>query len=282
MKYVFVGNRRFVLECMIEKKLDIVQAFVVSRTHLERDIQNLKVPSTVVHSKSEFLSALESLEFDVLISNGCPYILPISKMKKRIYANIHPSFLPDLKGVDPVIGAILFQRDGGATCHLMNDQIDEGDIISQVKIPHTIDLDVSLMYQLSFVAEKQAFLQALKRKFLSTKKQTKKKNAIYYSRKPEDRTLSLELSTNELLNRVRAFNNKSQGCLLNHYQKTYRVHELRILKNPFLNKVAKNYKDLEVIFSYEDCLLFKRKKDLILLRSYTDPLSEIRVGAILK
>ena len=48
-------------------------------------------------------------------------------MKKKKYVNIHPSFLPDLRGIDPVLGSILFKRDAGATCHIMSEKIDAGD-----------------------------------------------------------------------------------------------------------------------------------------------------------
>ena len=64
----------------------------------------------------------------------------------------------------------MFSRDCGATCHHINEVIDGGDIISS-KIPFSKDLDVSLMYQLSFIAEKEVFHEAFKANFLIRKKQ---------------------------------------------------------------------------------------------------------------
>ena len=91
--------------------------------------------------------------------------MPINKIKKGRYTNIHPSYLPDLKGIDPVLGSIKFSRDGGATCHEINERIDDGPIISRIKIPFTKDLDVTVLYQLSFVAEKEVFNEAFKNNF---------------------------------------------------------------------------------------------------------------------
>jgi len=277
MKLVFVGNRRFVLEEIISQSIDISAVFVIKGTHLEKDISKLGISYKIISSKSQLLSEIEGLEFDVLVSNGCPYILPISKMPKKTYINIHPSYLPDLKGVDPAIGAILRQRDGGATCHVMNDQIDEGDIISQVKIPYTKDLDISLMYQLCFIAEKEVFLKALERKFKPEKKQVFKKELIYYSRKYEDRVLNLKTNLEAIKNQIKAFSNKSQGCELKLNDNIYLIHQLEVLKNPYLLAYAEKFDEYVVIFNFEDCIVFKKNNDIILLRSLTNSLKEISI-----
>ena len=107
LKYIFVGNRKFVLEEMLMLNLDL-QVLVVKNTHLEKDQILKKVNHKIIQSKDELIEYINNNEFDILLSNGCPFILPISKLKKRIYANIHPSHLPDLKGIDPCLVSILF------------------------------------------------------------------------------------------------------------------------------------------------------------------------------
>ena len=106
LKYVFVGNRKFVLEEMMALKLNL-QVLVIKNTHLEKDDLLNNINHKIIENKKELLDYINNNEFDILISNGCPHILPISKLKKKIYANIHPSFLPDLKGIDPCLGSIL-------------------------------------------------------------------------------------------------------------------------------------------------------------------------------
>ena len=208
------------------------------------------------------------------MSNGCPFILPISKLKKKIFSNIHPSHLPDLKGIDPCLGSILFSRDGGATCHIMDDTIDGGPIISRVRIPFSEDLDVSLMYQLSFIAEKKAFHEALKVNFNSQIEQ-EKGDWVYYSRKPEDKIINFNEEPKKIVQRVKTFNNKSQGCLFYSNELEFKVYEASIIQNQFVLEYAKNFNDLEVLFAYEDCVIFKRKNHVIKFLKVIGPLSNL-------
>ena len=263
MKYVFVGNRKYVLEEMIKNELNIEKIFVIKDSHLERDIQQMNFDYLLVNSKSELISLLEKTNFDILISNGCPYILPISKLKKSKYVNIHPSFLPDLKGVDPVIGSILFERDSGATCHYMNDEIDSGDNISRVKIDFSNDLDAGLLYHLSFLAEKQCFNEALRRNFETIKKQEENKDNIYYSRKESDKHITFNESNKKIISKVKAFNNKSQGAyfLLNDLK--IKVFNAEILVNNFIYKNTENIVDMDIIFSYENTIIFKKDNEIM-------------------
>ena len=281
MKYIFVGNRKFVLEEMIKHKLDIVEIFVISGTYLENDIQNIYHTYTLISSKQELLEKLAYLKYDILISNGCPYILPISKMQKKKYINIHPSLLPDLKGIDPVIGSILFNRDAGATCHVMDDTIDGGNIISQVKIPFSYDLDVSLLYQLSFLAEKESFVKALNNNFKSIEVQKNRDNLIYYSRKQEDRHITFEEDISKIINKIKAFNNKSQGAFFVYNGTKYKVFDIEILSNEYLNTYALNFKELQILFCYEDSIIFKKNNTIIKFHQVIGDLSAIKINSFI-
>ena len=278
MKFVFIGNRKFVLEEMLRSGLD-VNVFVIKNTHLQRDALLNDIQHSIIDSKAQLLSKLEATDFDVLISNGCHYILPLSKMKKRIYVNIHPSYLPDLRGVDPVLGAILFKRDAGATCHIMSDEIDTGDIISRVKIPYSDDLDVSLLYQLSFIAEKRVFLASLDKEFIASCKQEERDDLIYYSRKPEDKILTFNESKDQLIAKIKTFNNKSQGCSFAYRGSEFKVYAIDIMYNDFLKEHSMAYEDLKIIFCYEDCIIIKKDGELIKLGKVIGPLEKLRVNS---
>lgn len=281
MKYVFVGNRRFVLEALIEHKLDISLIIVVKGTYLEQDIENISRDYQVVTSKKELLQILDRTEFDVLVSNGCPYILPISKMKNKKYINIHPSFLPDLKGIDPVIGSILYRRNAGATCHVMSDEVDRGDIISQVKIPYTDDLDVSLLYQLSFIAEKECFNKAYESNFVTYGSQKERDDSIYYSRKDSDKLITFHENNDETLNKIRAFNNKSQGAYFIYRDIKLKVYDMNVLTNTYLLKYAINFNELQILFCYEDSIVFKKNNQIIKFSKIVGDLSKIQNGSYL-
>ena len=280
MKYVFFGNRRFVLEEMLKQNLD-VDILAVKGTHLEREKFLNNYPHKIIGSKEEFLEYLENNDFDVLVSNGCPYILPISKMKVRKYVNIHPSYLPDLKGIDPAHGSILFKRDGGAACHVMTDEIDAGDIISRIKIPYSSDLDVSLLYQLGFIAEKQVFNEALNNGFTSTSIQEKRDDLLYYSRRPEDKIITFNESNEQIEAKIKAFNNYSQGCSFIYKGEEFKTYDIDFVSNSYLKNYSLAFQDLEIIFVYEDCILLKKDDKLLKLGKIKGPTDKLKINSLI-
>ena len=69
LKYIFVGNRKFVLEEMLMLNLDL-QVLVVKNTHLEKDQILKKVNHKIIQSKDELIEYINNNEFDILLSNG--------------------------------------------------------------------------------------------------------------------------------------------------------------------------------------------------------------------
>lgn len=270
-RFVFVGNRRFVLERMLRENIRPVHCFVIERTHLERDLQNGLLPLaqkeyTIISDKLSLLDALRRLHFDILVSNGCPYILPVAELPPAVYVNIHPSCLPDLRGIDPVIGAILFGKDGGATCHVMDTGIDTGDIITQVRIPWSEDLDVSTLYQLSFIAEQQVFSKALAREFQPAMAQQESPELDYYNRRPEDSILTFQESNDVLLKKIKAFSNRAAGCEFTANGKRYKVYSASSMKNSFLARTVASFDEGIVVFSYENCIIFGKDGEILRLQ----------------
>ncbi|SDW05108.1 formyltransferase family protein [Thiocapsa roseopersicina] len=255
------------LEQLIESQVTLSLVIVIEGSHLERDFRRQSIRGIdnylVVHNKSELLSLLRNYCFDVLISNGCPYILPVADLPPARYVNIHPSFLPDLRGVDPVIGAILYSRDAGATCHVMDSGVDTGPIISQVRIPFTDDLDVTTLYQLSFVAEKQVFVDALARRFLPLCEQAIGSDAIYYSRKSADQVISFRESNDLMLQKIKAFNNRSQGCRFDVEGVSYRVFSAHRFHNPYMRRFMELFPECVVGLSYENGIVFRKDGDVL-------------------
>lgn len=265
-RLVFVGNRRFVLEKIMQTDVNLVVAIVVEGSHLHIDINNGvlgQLDYISISSKTELINVLNTLDYDVLLSNGCPFILPISELSKAIYTNIHPSCLPDLRGVDPVIGAILYRRDGGATCHIMDEGIDTGDIISQVRIPFSEDIDVTTLYQMSFIAEAEVFEEALKLNFKSTSPQFEEENIIYYSRSPEDWKLNFNVSNEDLVQKIKAFNNESIGCEFKIDGSVYKVFSVQRIKNEYVRSVVMRMPEGVVVLSYENNILFHKDNEIL-------------------
>ena len=93
--------------------------------------------------EAAMLSVLDRYDVDLLVLAGYMKALPVSmlrRMPNRIL-NIHPSLLPKFGGKgfygmhvhEAVINAC--ETESGATVHLVNEEIDAGRILSQVKVP---------------------------------------------------------------------------------------------------------------------------------------------------
>ncbi len=275
MKYLFIGNRRFVLEELL-KCSENVEVCVIANTHLCKEPLLKKLNHTIVSSKAEVNNILKNHDYDLMISNGLPFILKLAELPTKPLVNIHPSFLPDLRGVDPVLGSILFKRDAGATCHIIDDGIDTGPLISQVKIPFTIDLHSSLLYPLSFEAEKICFHQAWERDFkplVSNSMVTD--GTIYFTRSTDTRLLPFTGTDDEIIQVVKAFDNINQGARFILNNSEWKCHDIWLSKNPFLLDRIKDYELNSVAMVFEDTLIIKREGSALGLRhtNVVDPIS---------
>lgn len=104
--------------------------------------------STTVFNKSEFLSQkfndeLQSKNYDLIILAGFMWLIPpaiVSSYKNKII-NIHPALLPAYGGKgmygNNVHKAVIENQESksGVTIHYVNENYDEGDIISQAECP---------------------------------------------------------------------------------------------------------------------------------------------------
>ena len=280
LKLVFVGNRWNVLKNILDLPFEMVAIFTQTNSFLEKELHLRRIKHINLTSKSEFIDQLKKLDYDILVSNGCPYILPISELSngKKIFINVHPSLLPDLRGGNPINGAILFDRPTGATCHHMDDSVDMGSIISRVKVDRSQDLDLGLLYQLCFIAEAEAFLMAYKRNFRPLSKSNRKTNTIYYTRKENDMLIDFNQKVPELVRKIKAFGIPSQGAFFKFKDKVFRIMDARILNNKFLNKRMRTYRNGEVVLKYDDNMVVKLNNRLIRFIGLTGELNLIDVG----
>ena len=265
MECIFVGNRKFVLEKLLKKKLPL-KIIVIKDSHLEKEFISGYfgcIEYTVIGSKKSLIDLLMQSKYDLLISNGCPYILPVLKLPAAKYINIHPSFLPDLKGCDPVIGAVLYMRDAGATCHIMDSGVDTGPIVSQCKIPITSDLDVTTLYQLSFIAESNVFEKAFKLNFQPQYLQSENQYAIYFNRSKENMVINSYDSNLVIFQKIKAFNNKSIGCSFYCNGVEYKVFRATKMNNPFLLEHVFKYDECHIAMNYEDSIVFHKDGEVI-------------------
>lgn len=276
MKYFFVGTRFYCLEKMLELGLNIVCSAVIKDSFAEKGLKERNIESITIESKQQLLDLIRNTEFDVLVSNGCPYILPISQLRKRDekYINIHPSLLPDLRGMNPVNGAILFDRPQGTTCHYMDDGIDTGAIISQTKIVEKPDIPLDLLYQLTFMSEAETFLKAYERNFEPNGVKQDQEDTIYYTRKIEDQIITENDDLDLIVRKVRAFQLEGQYARFEKNENRYYIKELIVFKNEYLDTC--DYRNRQIIKIYGNNVISKFDDKYLLWR--LDNASELKVG----
>lgn len=275
-KYIYAGNRSTVLRRMISLGLDVKHVLPTAGSWLEREMPELGLPFTPVASKKQATDFLGAQKFDVFVSTGFRFILPVTLLQgmhpDAKFVNVHPSFLPDLRGADPIPGAVLFGRDSGVTCHLMDDGIDTGAIIAQRKIPYFEGLDSKLLYKLCFKLEPDVFEEAYKLKFANVTVGTKPEvKQIYYTCKTGDDVFHESDDAEQLVRRVRAFNTPKRGFQFLFGDHKCRVFDALVIEQDLGFDLNFGHGSWELVESYEDCLLLAKNKTLVRLSGVTPP-----------
>jgi methionyl-tRNA formyltransferase len=85
----------------------------------------------------KFYDELKSLDLDLIVSFSAPCIFSpeLLKIPRNGCINLHCSLLPNYAGVLPSFWTLYHgERETGATVHFMDNKIDNGKILSQIKI----------------------------------------------------------------------------------------------------------------------------------------------------
>lgn len=79
---------------------------------------------------------LQENKFDLCVLAGYMRILPKEVLELCEFINIHPSYLPEFKGKNSIQRAYDSGSEySGVTIHYVNEEIDSGEEIFQIKIP---------------------------------------------------------------------------------------------------------------------------------------------------
>lgn len=242
--FLFVGARYYALERMIKLKLKLAVPAVKSDSFAHRYCIEHNIDCITFSSKKQLLTIIQNASFDILVSEGCPYILPVSNLKKegQMFINLHPGLLPEIRGASPVNASILFGLPQGVTCHIMDDGIDTGTVISRVAITDKADIPIDLLYRLSFMAEADAFEEAYSRNFETIK--LDERPSIYYTRKEEDRLIDFNDRYENIINKVKAFALEGQYAYFLLNDKQYFVKNIEKFNIDFLDSYSLEIKQI--------------------------------------
>lgn len=274
MKILFIGNRIFVLKELL--KLDYkLTIYAKENSLLEKYLvdKNIIFYSFNDQNKNEIIELVKKEDYDFLISNGCPFVLPTTK---KIMINIHPTYLPYLRGKTPLNGILYNKMDfWGATMHYISSKIDGGNIIYQERHSVTPDLDLGLLYFLSFSLEGIVFRKGwdllLKSNFIFLGNVNDVSNGSYFNRTKDKMRVDFStMSTDDLLRVINSFGIESQGVnvngLKNNSIKT--IYEATKITNDYLLKLYLDKKPGETILHYDSKYLVKTIDGILKITKY--------------
>lgn len=276
---VFIGNRLNALQGLVRfRELNLVKAYVLEGSLLHRSLEKMSFPpGTVVdvfgmHEKTRLIDEIDASAFDILLSNGCPFILPVDRLKKphQIFINIHPTLLPHLKGKTPLNGVFFTgSRAIGATMHHMDEGVDTGRVIAQEKVKLTKDIDQGLVYFLSFALERVALCRGMERLIESNfryKGRSQAGEGSYFNRTSDlQKADAARDDAGTILKTVKSFGIKSQGTILSAGVNTFLVFAAEEIVNPYLLSCYEERAPGETVLEYDGKTILRVRGGLIKL-----------------
>lgn len=277
MRIVFIGSRFNVLEKLLasDKQL-IIKIYSLEKSFLSEILDQKKIEYTNFTSKNKklVLNELLKLEFDILISNGCPIIFPVNQFKKKqLFINVHPTYLPELQGKTPLNGVFYNEHDYyGATMHYIDSGIDTGDIIYQEKKPLTPDIDLGLLYFLAMGLEGTVFEKGWKLLKESDFEYIGKKQkgvSSYFNRTKELQQIDIQKTNmKSLLRTIKSFGIKGQGALATIKGSAYKIYDAEEIINEELLSKFKDQSAGSVLREYDDKILIKTKDGILKINRF--------------
>ncbi len=276
-KVVFLGSRIHVFEKLLnfESPQSII-IYALRGSYLENYLikNNIAYKSFIMKEKNLVLEELYSLNFDILVSNGCPIIFPVGKFKKhQVLINIHPTYLPHLQGKTPMNGVFFLDYDFyGATMHYIDKGIDTGAIIYQQKEELTKDIDLGLLYFLALKLEGDVFEKGWKKLIENNFEYvgiSQKGNSTYFNRASHMRCLDFKKeSTSDLLKKIKSFGISTQGCITDIENYSYKIFEAeQITHKPLLEIYSKEITG-SIVLSYDNKFLIKTIDGILKIKNF--------------
>lgn len=153
LKIVFMGTSwiaKETLASLLEEKYKIVGVFTQPnrKAGRKREIRLSPVKELAEINKirvfqpekinEETIQEIRNINPDIIIVFAYGKIIPktLIEIPRFKCINIHPSLLPKFRGPSPIQNAILSgEKETGITLMLMDEKVDHGDILVQIKVP---------------------------------------------------------------------------------------------------------------------------------------------------
>lgn len=221
MRVAFLGNHTVGVTAL--RALDDVAEVVAVVAHPEDPEDGVRYESVhdwaVAHAlrvvrgrgtDAHVAALLEAVRPDVLWVTDYRYLLPASMISLAPHGaiNLHPSLLPLYRGRAPLNWAILRgETEVGLSAHLIDEGVDSGDLLDQVRVPVHADDDIGTVLahlMPHYDAFPRRIMAALANGTLARTPQDHSRATVFPRRTPEDGRLPWEHPARDLHNLVRA------------------------------------------------------------------------------
>jgi methionyl-tRNA formyltransferase len=164
------------------------------------EVKKMDCAVTANHlNQNKFKSFPQS--YDLGISLGYLYKVPLKELSKSPWINFHPAPLPNYGGRNVAYHAILNKESHfGATIHYMNEEFDGGDIIETRKFEFSLGTTAEELYNLAC----ETSLDLLKEyipKVLNGERvdSVKQNNSTYYKKEPINDFINIKNETKRMI-----------------------------------------------------------------------------------
>lgn len=163
-------------------------------------------------SEKKYVAQILSYNPDIIVTAAFGQILPKQLLETPPFGciNVHASLLPKYRGGAPIHKAIIDgEKETGITIMNMVEQLDAGDILSQVTIPIKEDDHVGILHDKLSEAGASLLLDTLKllkKNRITPVAQNEKEVSFAWNITREDEKLDWSKGGNELYNQIRGLN----------------------------------------------------------------------------
>ena len=285
MKIVFFGEDSFsaqVLESLIFAKNKILAVFcpiydnnIYARLKLICDNHNIGFYRIKDINSIKNEHFIKKLKPDLISVCHFEKILKKNIIKIPLYGciNLHPSLLPNYRGLSPQHWPIINgEKETGITVHFINEGIDTGDIILQHKIPiapnmYVSELQRKMLDSYKFIMKDAIAMLSQKERVFITQKHL---NGSYYGKLKEEQCLiNMDKGINDAYNLIRVVSTPYFGAKL----KGYRVWKASKATKEVNQLIQVKYEDNNIYIDKEFGTIIKFRDGSLILEKY-DKLSE--------
>jgi len=201
-----------ILKYLLEHGFDIQTVFTNKGSDAIIDLAHEKSLPLFVGNprKGRATEFIQNVKCDVLLSVNYLFIIEqdLIDLPRQYAINIHGSLLPKYRGRTPHVWAIINgETEAGITAHLIDREVDNGDIVEQIKVPirpTDTGADILKKYEALYPGLAESVLNSIENNTINFTPQ-KKENAIYFGKRtPADGQITWDWSKERIRNWVRA------------------------------------------------------------------------------